>query len=117
MYVCTLLPLLTVSADLQSPAELPGLALWLDAADPGALAFDGARVREWRDKSGRGRHLAAPTEAARPELVKGGRNGHDLVAFDGATHWLSGPPVLPAGQAAYTIAAVWHPARNQGAQS
>ena len=47
------------------PTDVPGCALWLDAADQTSLTLTGLNVTQWRDKSGNGRHVApigtAPT--------------------------------------------------------
>jgi hypothetical protein len=44
-----------------APAQLSGLSLWLDAADPDTVVTTAAAVTQWRDKSGNGRHTAAAT--------------------------------------------------------
>jgi hypothetical protein len=33
------------------PSQIPGLALWLDAADSATVITSGANVTQWRDKS------------------------------------------------------------------
>src|SRR5262249_37795902 len=64
-----------------------GLELWLDAgrvtADQPAPA-DG-KLAEWRDASGKGRHLRQENPEARPTLVRAGSSA--VVRFDGiGTH-------------------------------
>ncbi len=86
-----------------APAEVPGLALWLDAADAGTVILEGEGVKEWRDRSGKGRHLAQPDADARPRLSRQKQNGHPLLSFDGAAQFLTGPAALPAGQACLNL--------------
>jgi fructan beta-fructosidase len=105
-----------VSATTAQPPP-PGLMLWLDAADSSTLDIDPRGVGQWRDKSGRNHHLEQAQHAARPALATVAQNGHLPVGFDGARQFLQGPAVLPAGQAAYTIVAVWRPRVASGAQS
>jgi hypothetical protein len=40
------------------PTDVPGASVWLDAADPSTLSFNGQNVTQWRDKSGTGNHYA-----------------------------------------------------------
>lgn len=105
------------AAPARSPADLPGLVLWLDAADPASLVGDARGVREWRDKSGRGHHVGQPDPAARPAVLPAAQNGLALLSFDGARTYLTGPAVLPAGHGAYTVIAIWRPRRSGGVQS
>ncbi len=37
-----------------APVDVPGCALWLDAADPNSMTLSGSNVTQWRDKSGNG---------------------------------------------------------------
>jgi|GEM_PF-50537 len=98
------------------PVPTAGLVLWLDAGDAGVLAVDDKGVREWRDKSGRGHRIGQPDAGSRPTLAPEAAGGRRPVRFDGATQYLTGPAVLPAGQATYTIVALWRP-RRHGVQS
>lgn len=41
-----------------SPVQIPGCALWLDAADSSTLTLTGSNVTQWNDKSGNGRNPA-----------------------------------------------------------
>ena len=45
-----------VQGTLWTPAALPGLELWLDAADPATITLSGTEITAWQDKSGKGRH-------------------------------------------------------------
>jgi len=76
-----------------TPADLDGLALWLDAADAGTLwadtnattaATNNGAVARWDDKSGfTGRHFLQDTSARRPLFVSSVTNGLSSVKFDG----------------------------------
>jgi len=105
------------AAEPPSPAGMPGLALWLDAADTGTLTADARGVSAWRDKSGRGLEVQQTNHAARPTVSPRAQNGRFPLAFDGSTQFLAGPAVLAAGQPAYTMVALWRPRRNSGVQS
>src|SRR5262245_44959772 len=63
-------------ADPKLPVR-DGLELWLDAT---RITADGP-VAEWRDGSGKVRHVRQDVAAARPTLVKAG--GSAVVRFDG----------------------------------
>jgi len=61
-----------------SPNDLPGLALWLDGADPlgtGIAPTVGATVSTWTDKSGNAKHATA---GGTPTYLSGGG-----IAFNG----------------------------------
>ena len=75
----------------QFMASEAGLRLWL-RGDNVVLGGDGhsGSVVEWRDASGHGHHAAALTEVARPQLLTGFLNGHDVVSFNGSTTFLNG---------------------------
>lgn len=66
-----------------TPADLPGLALWLDAADAASISLNGSAVTQWNDKSGNGRHFAQGTAAQQPAYVPGAHNGRAALRFDG----------------------------------
>ncbi len=56
-------------------------ALWLDAADPSTLTFNGSNVSAWRDKSGNGNHASQGTAIRQPIYRAAGING--LPALEG----------------------------------
>jgi hypothetical protein len=68
-----------------SPDSLPGLALWLDAADATTLTLSGSNVTQWRDKSGLGNTTTAiggsPTYSS------------NQINLNGSSTYLSGPYV------------------------
>ena len=105
------------AAGFNAPTDLPGLVLWLDASDATTVSDNPRGISEWRDKSGQGNHLSQPNPASCPTLARAKQNGLNVVSFDGATQFLTGPAVLPVRQAAYTIVAVWRPHRASGSQS
>ena len=86
--------LTAVSGARGSAAKLPvtrGLALWL-RADAGVATAPGTdRVTRWADQTAAGSGIGdktsqdavAPSDAARPRLVKGALNGRPVVRFDG----------------------------------
>ena len=39
------------------PTQIPGCAVWLDAADASTFSYSGNFVTQWRDKSGNARHM------------------------------------------------------------
>jgi hypothetical protein len=65
-----------------SPASIPNLALWLDAADSSTITLDGSNnIEQLRDKSGNLRHANQGTALRRPGL--GAINGKQAANFDG----------------------------------
>lgn len=70
-----------------TPAEIQ-TELWLDAADASTLTLVSGAVSEWRDKSGNLYHVSQGTAANRPARVAAGRNGLDVVRFDGSNDYL-----------------------------
>ena len=70
-----------------TPADLPTLALWLDAAAEATFTTDATGISEWRDRSGRGNHATQTTAAARPA-----RNASRWVEFRG-TDFMNGTMV------------------------
>ena len=85
------------------PALVPGLALWLDAADPGTLLSDvgtlatpGTAVRQWSDKGPNGTPATQAATAPRPVYTTVG--GLPAVQFDGVDDALTvAAPGLLAG--------------------
>jgi len=75
------------AAVLWTPAEI-ATAQWFDADDESTITLNGAAVSQWADKSGNTRHAAQATPTAQPALVASGRNGRDIVVFDGTSDTL-----------------------------
>ena len=53
-----------------SPQVIPGLTLWLDAADQSTMTLSGSSVTTWRDKSGNG-YNATVTSGANAPILSG----------------------------------------------
>ena len=77
-----------------TPADLPGLALWLDASDAATLwadtnataaATNGGAVTRWDDKSGNAKHLLTVASGANPICTATG------IVFDGVNDRLAVP--------------------------
>lgn len=76
-----------------TPAQLPGLALWLDAADTSTITLNGLTVSQWNDKSGNNRHAAQATAAAQPTSGTKTINGLNAIDFDGSSDFLTFPGI------------------------
>lgn len=67
------------------PLTIPGLALWLDAADASTVTLDGSNnVELWADKSGNGRNFGQTDSLRRPGYSTAAVNGLNAVHFDGS---------------------------------
>ena len=71
-----------------TPAELPNLALWLDAEDAASITLNGSTVAQWSDKSGNARHVSQATVVNQPAYTANGLNGKPVLTFTG-TNFLS----------------------------
>ena len=83
-----------------------GLVLHLDAASLSPDAASEATMARWQDTSGQGNHVAQADKARQPALIADALNGLPVVRFAG-NQYLDGPAVLQAGDASFTIVAVW----------
>ncbi len=73
--------IIDASPRLWTPANLPGLSVWFDAADLSTItATSGGGVTEWRDKSGFQRNVTVPDLVNAPTLRQNVQNG--LPAID-----------------------------------
>ncbi len=88
------------------PAFVPGLVLWLDAADADTVFADasgtapaapGGTVGRWSDKSRRGNHATGPGGGALPVRTSGG------LRFDGVELLSLDPALLPVDGAPSTV--------------
>lgn len=69
------------------PVDIPGLSLWLDAADNSSITYSsGTIVSVWKDKSGNGFNATPPI--AGPSYSAASQNGLGTLAFDGASTFL-----------------------------
>jgi hypothetical protein len=73
--------LLTFFTDTFSPADMPGLSLWLDATDVSSLSFNGQTVSQWRDKSGNSNHAQQATALRQPRYVASAMGGQPALQF------------------------------------
>jgi type IV secretory pathway VirB2 component (pilin) len=85
-------------------AQLPGLALWLDASDELTVTLASGRVSQWTSK--------APTATAFTQAAAGNRPYYDatinsLPVLRFADAWLSAGDVLDAGTQSMAIGAVY----------
>ena len=64
-----------------SPVQVPGCALWLDAADSSSVTLSGSSVTSWRDKSGNGGNATATGTITNPVSI----NGLKAMSYSGAT--------------------------------
>ena len=65
-----------------TPADVDGLRLWLDAG-AGVDVDDNGRVKAWRDQSGLNNHLANGGASWRPTYIENAVNGLPALHFDG----------------------------------
>ncbi len=72
-----------------TPSSLPGLQLWLDAADASTILLNGSNVAQWNDKSTNAYNVIQPTSTKQPAYVTNSQNGHNIVRFDGIIDILS----------------------------
>lgn len=70
-----------------SPANLPGLLLWLDAGRITGLN-DGDSVSQWNDVSGNANHWSQATVSKQPTYETNELNGGPIVRFDGVDDML-----------------------------
>lgn len=68
-------------ASLFSPQDLPGLAVWLDAADSTAVTQSGGSVSAWRGKSPLTLDMVQNTSGARPTYESNVQNGLPALRF------------------------------------
>lgn len=76
----------------KSPAVIPGLLAWYDAAD--ASTIDASSVSEWKDKSGNNNHATQTTASLQPTSGTNTINGHNSLYYDGNPKTLTTPIVI-----------------------
>lgn len=67
---------------LFTPADI-STALWLDASDSSTITLNGSNVSQWRDKSGKNRHVTQSTTFRQPAYVLNGLNGLPVLRATG----------------------------------
>jgi len=75
---------IVASGYLTRPDDLPGLQLWLDAADASTITESGGAVSQWDDKSGNGRNFTQGTGANQPTTGTRTQNSLNVFDFDGS---------------------------------
>ncbi len=77
------IPASVVATRAWTPADLTGVAMWLDAADASKVVLNGSTVSQWTDKTTNGRDLVQATAENQPTFVSNGFNGLPTLRFDG----------------------------------
>lgn len=77
------------STSIWTPAELPNLALWLDADDAATITLNGTTVSQWNDKSGNGRNVTQAVAANQPTYTATGLNGKPVLTFNGTNSFMT----------------------------
>jgi hypothetical protein len=83
LYFC--LPTLLASCELgfgQTPDQIDGLRLWLDASDSATIGTSGGKVLLWEDKSGYGNHAIQNNAARQPSVSASSLAGQPAIHFD-----------------------------------
>ena len=94
-----------------TPAQLPSLALWLDADDASTITLNGSNVSQWSDKSGNNRHVSQATAANQPAYLATGFNNKPTLQTDGGDSLVLGVSDLARNVSGLTCALVGlHPA-------
>ena len=102
-----------------SPLDIPGCVLWLDAADSGTLVSDelSDAVSLWKDKSGWGNDVQQANAVYQPRLSPASLNALPSVRFDGHAY-LEGPQALVKAAPQFSYYIVWRRDDNHnGAES
>jgi FtsP/CotA-like multicopper oxidase with cupredoxin domain len=79
--VTTLAPLSTFT-----PAQIPNLTAWFDAAGTATVTTSGTNVTQWADRSGNGNTVAQTNAAAQPAYTSAGINGLGSIVFAGKNY-------------------------------
>ena len=64
-----------------TPAQLPGLRLWLDASDASTITSSGGAVSQWTSKDANARAFAQATGSLQPTTAANTLNGLNVVDF------------------------------------
>jgi hypothetical protein len=82
-----------------NPLSIPGLALWLDAADTSTITV-GTGVSQWRDKSATGSLWTQGTGNNQPATGTQAINGRNVLVFDGVNDTLTASNPVPTAMPA-----------------
>jgi hypothetical protein len=80
------------------PTQIPGCALWLDAADGSTITQSSGNVTQWKDKSGNASHMSLVVGSG-PTVSSGYKNGNSALNFTGGSNRFNSP----AGSARYPV--------------
>jgi len=73
----------------RDPSTIPGLEVWLDAADVSTIVKDGSGyVSRWKDKSGNGHHAYQSILSNRPQYVGSALANQGVLRFDDVNDYL-----------------------------
>ncbi len=86
-----------------SPLKIPGLKLWLDAADSSTITLNGSAVSQWRDKSGNSQHVSQATGANQPIRDNTGHNGHPTIMFNASQYLDGGANLISSGDPPFEL--------------
>jgi hypothetical protein len=84
-----------------APNQIPGCAMWLDAADATTLTLSGSNVTAWADKSGNGRNAVGTS--SNPTYNATGFNSRPTVTFSNNLLTSSGWSLAPNRQFAWFV--------------
>jgi hypothetical protein len=65
------------------PGQIPGCAMWFDAADSTTLTLSSGSLTQWKDKSGNGRNLSAVSGFANATVSASYQNALNVLNFSG----------------------------------
>ena len=101
---CCLFLSIALPALSATPADFPGLLLWL-RADKGVQVDAQGLVTRWEDQSGNGYHFAAADPAAYPSLAPEAVNRQPAIRFDGVRNALTlvEAPIPLAGKSVFAV--------------
>lgn len=97
------------------PPDLPtdGLVLQLDPQS--AAIDDEGRVSSWNSPVGQSPQYSQPDSAKRPKFVEAALGSRPVIRFEGR-QFLSGKPILTAGDDGFTLIALWRRNDANGSQ-
>ncbi|HNX90171.1 MAG TPA: PKD domain-containing protein, partial [Paludibacteraceae bacterium] len=91
----------TQRCEIFSPANIPGLNLWLKA-DTG-VSLNGSQVMVWHDQSGQGRDAWQTVPDQQPVFVTDELNGMPVLRFDGINDQINGLTIPEADSSSISI--------------
>ncbi len=97
-----------------SPASIPDLALWLDAAEASSITAAAGAVSQWSDKSGNGYHAVQSSSGARPKTATRSLNSLNVIEFDGSDDGFNVSPVpdISGAHTMFVVAATDTPTKS-----